>query len=114
MIGFIMMSPGFTIGEIAMRVMVMAYREMRANGATRQTCGTFGTLSDFTELWRVVQVETITIGTQYNVPRHLFPFIADLAYAVAMTEQFHLGSEMYCAWREYEIELHARAINANR
>lgn len=107
----------FTIGEYAMRAMVKGYREMRATGAMLPgiPSGTPLTYAQNADLYRfitaeVFRVSNVTAGFNTAV----IPHIVSLAYAIAMTEQFLLGSDMYCAWRDYEIELHTRAINANR
>lgn len=104
-----------TIGEMAMRAMINSYREMRANGLmNNQHYGTFGSLADYAEFWRVIQAETLSLISAFNARRDIAPHVADLAYAIAMTEQFPLGSVEYLAWREYESVLHARAESFNR
>lgn len=107
----------FTIGEYAMRAMVYGYREMRANGIlpSGQTGGTVLTYAQNVELQRSINVELAhMIGRTPNFAMHVVPMIQNLAFAIAMTEQFAIGSDMYCAWRDYEIELHTRAIHANK
>lgn len=109
----------FTIGEYAMRAMVKGYREMRATGAMLPgiPSGTPLTYAQNEKLFRFITTEVfrmsdVTAGFNTAV----IPHIVSLAYAIAMTEQFLLGSDMYCAWRDYELHLHgvAIAINANR
>lgn len=106
----------FTIGEYANRAMVYAYRDMRA--AEIIPSGYIPgplTMAQNDDLHMFVTIEVSrmadrTAGFNYAV----VPFIVSLAYAVAQTEQYPLGSDRYCAWREYEIYLHTLAINANR
>lgn len=100
-----------------MRAMVYGYREMRANGIlpTGQLGGTVLTYAQNVELQRCINVELAhMIYATPNFAMHVAPMIEKLAFAIAMTEQFMIGSDMYCAWQDYERELHARAINANR
>lgn len=104
-----------TIGEYADVIMVGAFRAMRACAVIPN--GSKGTLS-----FRQAEIlrEMIDIGTcdlANSVPgfnRAIVPYLADVAYAVAMTETCPMGSDRYYAWREYELELMRRALAANR
>lgn len=104
----------FTIGEIADRAMVQAYRDMRAAGIL-QTYGSPFTHEQNDELHMFIVLEVNRVANRtpgFNTS--LVPFIIDLAFAVAMTEQHVIGSERYNAWRTYEVVLSSRALNANR
>lgn len=109
--------PMFTIGEYANRAMVYAYRDMRSAGIIPNgpLAGTALTIAQNDDLHMFVTVEVSrmadrTAGFNYA----MVPHIVSLAYAIAQTEQYPLGSDRYCAWREYELHLHGVAIAVNK
>lgn len=105
------------IGEIATRTMVYAYRDMRAAGIIPNGSLPGGfrplTVAENDDLWTFIHVEIALLvkGMPVGFPTAI---VARLAYAIAQTEQYTIGSERYCAWQAYEIELHKQAITANR